>query len=414
MKSDNVQAFIYCSMQDANIDSVSNILSRSGDLDTQSQVELVEYQRRNSDLRRAMRDLTLKLAAREKQFSEAMYEGNINESTIRQFLAALRDTEEKDSRIRDLEQSLEEANQTIGELMTRNNQSGGAEEKLRAHITSLNSKIAVLEAREPSSPAASRVTALKLENSKLKQECATQEANNAELVVKILTLQSALGDRANDENRADSTTSRLREQVREISDELRTANATIANFRERETKASTEREGQSHSLRGIAMSAQSRAVGFHGELEKLTEAVSIDTQAMRRKIDGLERVIAQSKQHNNIAITQITELCAKFAGMDVQNIPHPEDISSDPATLEFFLSRASTAFDMKSAEQRASMRKLETAARGVKSQATHMFSPAVERVVQGLQGKVAELSRTLHEDHKQLIDALTAPDDFDE
>ena len=132
-------------------------------------------------------------------------------------------------------------------------------------------------------------------------------------------------------------------------------------------------------------------------------------------IESLQRKFVQVKKVGEDTVAKVARLCAMFAKMNMESIPSADDLCNDPATLEFFLRRASTSFEMQEAAQRADTRKLEMAAKAAQSSTKKTtLTPAIAKAVQGFQGRVAELTRTLHQDHKQLIDALTlSTDDID-
>jgi chromosome segregation ATPase len=159
----------------------------------------------------------MELAERERQFSRVLVDGNIDEKVIAEFISSARSLGEAQSQLRNAESELAEARQKIANLERQREQQAQVEEDLQARLSKQTARLSSLsQSHSSSSPGASRQLAvLKLENSKLKQECADQEAKNAELTVQLCELQSKLDDCEHDGIRVDAGTARLRTQLQE-------------------------------------------------------------------------------------------------------------------------------------------------------------------------------------------------------
>lgn len=358
-----------------------------------TEVSIHDYERENAELRRTVRDLRLQLANREEQFTQAMLNGHIDADMIQEFLESTRNMEEKEAELRRLSDELEEARQTI--------------EYLRGADPSLSESNAQSPQRfSHTSPVAKQVTSLKMENSRLQNLCATKEAQNAELIVENLALRSQIGDYENDSSLSSFHKSRLRSHNKRLADTLTKARGAIATL----TDEARQTEAEKGRARSVVESVQSRITGLEDEMQQLIDAFNSDASQMEHQIENIVAVLEQKfgdvKAASHEAVTQIASLCAKLANVNEENIPEADDLCNDPETLKFFIGRIETSFEMHQAAQRAENRKLEAEARSAKA-AKKVISPEVAQAVKNIQGRVAELTKTLHRDHKQLIDVLT-------
>lgn len=391
--------------------SLSGALTRTGTSHTSYNPDVREYQRRNSELQRAVTDLKLQLVNRENQFSKALIDGHVDEQTVRQLLTATRNTEDRDAEIRHLKAELADANQKLDRVRLKKRQLKERGLEMQDEITSLNNKISTLRASEVTSPSSSKqFTQLKLEHSRLQQLCATKDAQNAELTVENVTLRSKLRDYENNEAHSESEVARLRAQLSDLTDELAKARTTINDLTDRvyeaenkvRTQTNAQEEDQLH-VRKLAHSARSRVSHIHDEMEKLSQSVIKSTQTLSEQIDGVSERLPEFRKAGETAVEKLAALCARFAGISVENVPNAEDLCNDPATLDFFLGRASTSFEMQAAEENAGARKSAVVSKVSKSG----ISPEVTLAVRNIQGRVEELKKTLHNDHTQLVDILT-------
>ena len=399
--------------------SLSGALTRTGTSGISCDPDVREYQRRNSELQRAVTELKLQLVNRENQFSKALIDGHVDEQTVRQLLTATRNMEDRDAEIRRLRAELADAKERIDKLKNKKRQMKERESEMQDEITTLQEKVSGLRNSEIASPSSSKqFTQLKLENSKLQQLCATKDAQNAELTVENVALRSKLRDYENNDTHNESEVARLRAQVADLNDELSKERAKVNELTDRvyeaEEKVRTHRntrEEEQTQVRKLAHSARARVSHMSDEMDKLSRTVSSSTEAISQQIDGVSERLPGIKKASEVALGKIAALCARFAKMNEENIPSGEELCSDPATLEFFLGRAETAFEMQAADQKAGTRKLEMAVRTAKSSKTGM-SPEVSLAVRNLQGRVEELKKTLHSDHTQLIDILTTGEGY--
>ena len=393
--------------------SLSGALTRTGTSGISCDPDVREYQRRNSELQRAVTELKLQLVNRENQFSKALIDGHVDEQTVRQLLTATRNMEDRDAEIRRLRAELADAKDRIDRLKNKKRQMKERESEMQDEITTLQEKVSGFRSETASPSSSKQFTQLKLENSKLQQLCATKDAQNAELTVENVALRSKIRDYENNDTHNESEVARLRAQVADLNDELSKERAKVRELTDRvyeaEERVRTQRnakEDEQTQVRKLAHSARARVSHMSDEMEKLSRTVSSSTEAISQQIDGVSERLPGVRKASEVALGKIAALCARFARMNEENIPTGEELCSDPATLEFFLGRAETAFEMQAADQKAGTRKLEMAVRTAKSSKTGM-SPEVSLAVRNLQGRVEELKKTLHSDHTQLIDILT-------
>ena len=359
------------------------------------------YKRRNSELERTIQDLRLRLANREEQITQAMVSGRIDAGRIKKILEATHDAEDKEAELRKLTDELDEARQTIESLKE-------TEEQLRAEISSLKAKSP--SQFQSGSSLSKQMTRLKAENSKLLNACATKEAQNAELIVENLSLRSQINDYENDSSLSSFHKSRLRSHNKALVDTLTKARGAIATLTDEARQTDSMIEQQKLTQESLAHSAQIRASGLQDEMQQLFDAFNSGASNMEHQIaniaDALEMKFGDIKAMSHNAVSEIASLCAKLANMSSKNVPPPEELCSDPETLKFFIGRVETAFEMQEAAKRAELRKLEMTARSATTSKKEI-SPEVAQAVKTIQGRVAELTKTLHRDHKQLIDILT-------
>jgi formylmethanofuran dehydrogenase subunit E-like metal-binding protein len=128
-----------------------------------------------------------------------------------------------------------------------------------------------------------------------------------------------------------------------------------------------------------------------------------------------DNLVRQSRS----VVARLSKICADL--VKIGNVPEVDVLVEDPATLEFFVGRVQTASEVQEVASKSGMRKLEQLAnanRKARQARNAPLSPMVSSVVKNVQETVAEMTKALHSDHKQLIGALTADDgevsaDFD-
>jgi hypothetical protein len=393
-------------------------------------------QRKISELERANLNLRMELAERERQFSRVLVDGKIDEKVISEFIARARSLGDVQSQLRNAESELAEARQKAADLERQREQQAQVEEELRARLSKQTARLSSLsQSQSSNSPGATRQLAvLKLENSKLKQECADQEAKNAELTVQLCELQSKLDDHEHDGIRVDAGAARLRTQLQEahanvskaelenrrLVDEIDHLKAELLAASGRLKKQTQASERQ---IRDVGRALRERASRFEQRLRKSNAAVASGFETVSKRFDTLRetnlRKIERSEARwdhlfsecRNV-VARLSKICADL--VKIGNVPEPNLLVEDPSTLEFFVGRVRTAAEVQEVANRSGMRKLERLANANRS-ARHarnvLLSPAVSKVVENVQETVAEMTKVLHSDHKQLIGALTADDD---
>ncbi|OHT14030.1 hypothetical protein TRFO_15688 [Tritrichomonas foetus] len=412
-------------------------------------IEVRDFQRRISELQRANLNLKMIIIDRENQMSRAMVDGKIDKEIITEYIQTAKQTDELKSEIRDLKSELEEAKNTIIELKLQNNAQKDVEDQLRNDMSSLKAKNNLYESREiPESPNSSRnMATLKLELSKLKQDIATQEAKNAELMVEKLNLQSRLNDYENDGIRNESEVTRIKRLLNETKSELsvmKTENDHLKSEIEslnkqiqEKTDKITSKSKKVRSLKRLAQSNtneinmynskfQKRSIMFQSQFDDFVKSVSEQVSVIKEKIEkaqissqqGVSNLLNnrskkyQSKVYRQTEIVQrLASLCAKIANIQSSNVPGIDDLMNDPSTLEFFIGRVQSAIEMQRAAFQSDLNKIEIQAKQSIQQQKSALSTTVARFMTNLQGSMNEMTKTLHQDHLQLIGALTMSDD---
>ena len=412
-------------------------------------IEIRDFQRRITELQRANINLKMIIVDRENQMSRMMIDGHIDRDMINEFIQSAKQTDELNSKIRNLSAEVEESQTTISELRQQIDNYKNTEDQLRNEISKLKAKNQYYAKKEiPESPTTSRtITALKLEISQLKQDIATQEARNAELMVQQLNLQSRLNDYENDGIRSGTEVNRVKRQLNDARQEMsfiKTENehlkaeidALNEQIQEKTNKIgrkskknrALQRQIQNHlnEVHIYNSKLQKRSQLFTAQFEDLGRNIEEQNKYLQERFNKFQRTIQfvmaekigiEKRNFKNKTFQQtevierLSSLCAQIANISSSNVPEIEDLITDPVTLELFAGRVKTAIEMQRASAKSDINKLELKAKQIVTQQNSTLSTSVARFITNLQGSMNEITKTLHQDHLQLIEALTISDD---
>jgi chromosome segregation ATPase len=296
---------------------------------------------------------------------------------------------------------------------------------LRSEISALNVKLAARGEQEGMSElsATSQLKRVKHENASLKQECAGLEAKNAELVVELLAVKSKLSDYTNSEIETESEAARNRAIIQSLrndmnairAEKVRLEDAVLSLQRSQrasesstmETSQKIERyqrviESHKQNFASVAGHLQKRYIAFSNEIERRSKSFTRNFSAMDRRLQDLTQKIASrrnSDQKSCHVIATLAQLSAKLANMNASEIPSIDRLITDPSALTFFTGRVEHAAHLKDLNHKSELKKLEQAK-------PSPLSPEVAQLIRKMEGTMSEMTRTLHQDHKQLIQVL--------
>ena len=409
-------------------------------------LEIRDFQRRISELQKANLNLKMSLIEQENRMSKIMADGGVSLIVINEFIQNTKIVNDLNSQIRDLNFELDEAKTTIMELRSAEKSQKEDKKQLQNEINILKTQNQIYASGDQSfdSSNASKTTiSLKLEISKLKQDIASQDARNAELTVEILNLQSKLNDYENDEIRYDSEVSRVKRQLSEVQNdltrakeeniqlktEIETLNQQLTEkndkIKEKSRKNRTFKQIIQNNLNEIqiyttkfqrrANLLQSQMGDFMISFQKRIEKTNLRCETIHKSIANMTKnALNNSKKkyqstilRQSSIIHDLAALSAKIVGISISNIPEINDLINDESVLELFIGRVNAAHEMQKAEIRSSMNNLEEKSRINKDQKKNELSSKVSNFVNNLQSTINSLTKTLHQDHLQLIDALT-------
>jgi hypothetical protein len=363
----------------------------------------------------------LAVADRENQFSRVMVDNGIDEMTVREFISVTRNTDELHASIRNLKAELEEASEAVIRLEKQKEERDILIEQLKAESTELNARLS--SNCPPLEFTSDRELAeLKLENSKLKQECASQEARNAELLVQLLQAESKVSDFLHSDLHSSEQVSRIRQQLTDIQRDFdRVQNEKLDVERDFTSSRRPEQEIDptlygtaiqhritKETLQSVSHIIQSRSTSFIQGIDRVSRSFSHAFASINERLSQLLVTLDQAsspKRSNGeicSAIALLSGFCGKLVNLDASSIPNSDDLIGDRQVLEFFLGRVEAAWKSMEMARVAEIRKLEQKLGDM----SKGLSPEIARVVQKMQGTMNELTKVLHDDHKQLIGVL--------
>lgn len=407
-------------------------------------LEIHDFQRRISELERANLNLKMSLIEHENRMSKIMIDGNVNQTIITEFIQNTKSFDDLNSQIRNLNFELDEAKTTIIDLKAKEESYKEEKKQLQNEIQILKTKNQIYENNENplDSPSQNRtVISLKLEISKLKQDIASQEARNAELTVEILNLQSKLNDYENDEIRNDSEVSRVRRLLTDAQNEIikvneeniqlrtqiETLNQQITEKNEKIKKKSKKIrtfkqvvQNNMNEMQIYTTKFQKRSDLFQMQMDDFVKSYEERFNLARKRCETIQKSIVdttkiiinnskrkyQSKifRQSNI-IHDLASLSAKIVNIPPSNVPEIDDLMNDESAIELFMGRINAAYEMQKASIHSNMRKIEIETK--RNQMKNELSSKVSNFVNHLQNTLSNMTKTLHQDHLQLIDALT-------
>lgn len=408
-------------------------------------LEIRDFQSRLSELQRANLNLKMLLIEQENRMTQILIDGNVDQTVITEFIRNTRIIDDLNSQVRNLTSELEEAKEKISESNTKLVNQKEVERELRNEIQSLRTTNQLYENNDQSfdSNSSKSSISLRFEISKLKQEIATQEARNAELTIEIVNLQSRLNDYENDEKENDSEVSRIKRLLNETRNDLTQAKeenfqlrSEIASLNLSITEKNSQIEEKSKKIRLFKHVVQNnlndtqllktkfnkKASLFQSHMDDFINSMNDRIQLSNERCTRIQKSITgsfnqafiKSKkkyaektiQQSNI-IHDLASLSAKLVNIPTSSIPEIDDLINNPSTLELFVNRITAAHEMQQSTIQSDLNKLEVEFRKNQNQKKNKLSSKVSNFMINIQGTLNNMTKTLHHDHLQLIDALS-------
>ncbi|KAK8892375.1 hypothetical protein M9Y10_029601 [Tritrichomonas musculus] len=408
-------------------------------------LEIRDFQSRLSELQRANLNLKMLLIEQENRMTQILIDGNVDQTVITEFIRNTRIIDDLNSQVRNLTSELEEAKEKISESNTKLVNQKEVERELRNEIQSLRATNQLYENNDQSfdSNSSKSSISLRFEISKLKQEIATQEARNAELTIEIVNLQSRLNDYENDEKENDSEVSRIKRLLNETRNDLTQAKeenfqlrSEIASLNLSITEKNSQIEEKSKKIRLFKHVVQNnlndtqllktkfnkKASLFQSHMDDFINSMNDRIQLSNERCTRIQKSITGSfnqafikskKKYQEKTIQQsniihdLASLSAKLVNIPTSSIPEIDDLINNPSTLELFVNRITAAHEMQQSTIQSDLNKLEVEFRKNQNQKKNKLSSKVSNFMINIQGTLNNMTKTLHHDHLQLIDALS-------
>lgn len=408
-------------------------------------LEIRDFQSRLSELQRANLNLKMLLIEQENRMTQILIDGNVDQTVITEFIRNTRIIDDLNSQVRNLTSELEEAKEKISESNTKLVNQKEVERELRNEIQSLRATNQLYENNDQSfdSNSSKSSISLRFEISKLKQEIATQEARNAELTIEIVNLQSRLNDYENDEKENDSEVSRIKRLLNETRNDLTQAKeenfqlrSEIASLNLSITEKNSQIEEKSKKIRLFKHVVQNnlndtqllktkfnkKASLFQSHMDDFINSMNDRIQLSNERCTRIQKSITGSfnqafikskKKYQEKTIQQsniihdLASLSAKLVNIPTSSIPEIDDLINNPSTLELFVNRITAAHEMQQSTIQSDLNKLEVEFRKNQNKKKNKLSSKVSNFMINIQGTLNNMTKTLHHDHLQLIDALS-------
>lgn len=408
-------------------------------------LEIRDFQSRLSELQRANLNLKMLLIEQENRMTQILIDGNVDQTVITEFIRNTRIIDDLNSQVRNLTSELEEAKEKISESNTKLVNQKEVERELRNEIQSLRATNQLYENNDQSfdSNSSKSSISLRFEISKLKQEIATQEARNAELTIEIVNLQSKLNDYENDEKENDSEVSRIKRLLNETRNDLTQAKeenfhlrSEIASLNLLITEKNSQIEEKSKKIRLFKHVVQNnlndtqllktkfnkKASLFQSHMDDFINSMNDRIQLSNERCTRIQKSITGSfnqafikskKKYQEKTIQQsniihdLASLSAKLVNIPTSSIPEIDDLINNPSTLELFVNRITAAHEIQQSTIQSDLNKLEVEFRKNQNQKKNKLSSKVSNFMINIQGTLNNMTKTLHHDHLQLIDALS-------
>lgn len=408
-------------------------------------LEIRDFQSRLSELQRANLNLKMLLIEQENRMTQILIDGNVDQTVITEFIRNTRIIDDLNSQVRNLTSELEEAKEKISESNAKLVNQKEVERELRNEIQSLRATNQLYENNDQSfdSNSSKSSISLRFEISKLKQEIATQEARNAELTIEIVNLQSRLNDYENDEKENDSEVSRIKRLLNETRNDLTQAKEEIFQLRSEIaslnlsiTEKNSQIEEKSKKIRLFKHVVQNnlndtqllktkfnkKASLFQSHMDDFINSMNDRIQLSNERCTRIQKSITGSfnqafikskKKYQEKTIQQsniihdLASLSAKLVNIPTSSIPEIDDLINNPSTLELFVNRITAAHEMQQSTIQSDLNKLEVEFRKNQNQKKNKLSSKVSNFMINIQGTLNNMTKTLHHDHLQLIDALS-------
>lgn len=407
-------------------------------------LKINDFQRRISELQRSNLDLKMMIIEKENRISKIL-EGKVDQTTIDEYLKNTNNVDKLNSQIRSLNSELDQAKHTIASLEVEKKNQKTVVNNLEKEISILRTKLQHYENQGNSNDSQLDDTSasLKLEISKLKQNIATQESKNAELTIEILNLQSKLDDYENGVIQNDSDVSRLKRKLSNANNELASAkqetntlkneislmnlqlaekNNKIVNKSKKIRVFQRFLQDNLNEIQSLKLKYQKRSQLMETQMNDFIRTINdkmkiIESQRERYNRSLIQVIKRQSQTSKNDFCSKINQqadiihalltLSAQVSNLPLNSLPDVEDLMNDDSCLQLYIGRVKAAFEMQKAANKSDNDELQLKLRNLQIDAkTHQLSAKVSHFIKNLQGTMNDMTKTLHQDHIQLIDAL--------
>ena len=403
---------------------------------------------KNNALEKQNLDLKVKVVTLENQLTDLLRDNNISEDKIIEFINSLNNVEELNIKIRCLQTQLDEARKNIIENSVKKNNLKNNEDNYKRKIAELNSKIAVLESRsmiEQPTVSSKSFQQLKLDNSKLKREISNLESVNAEQTVQILNLQSKIKDMEDNGSRDSSEVNRLKRLIDEykgkitvlqqekikMSEKIDDMNDKIFLLHSQNGGIHQETESLKQTLKtnnilinNVVRQILNKSRLLTKKIEAFSVTISDKAQNMVELLTLLSRKTSDDYRHkfskiqsknrdnyeaSNIALTRLASLCATIVNLPSDKVPQSSDLISDPIVLDSYIDLVENTYAVNDSRVKLTLNSLCDRIKKYKraKDRTKISTDVLDQIYH-VQSSISEMTKTLENDHRAMIDAIEA------